>query len=82
MREVGPVNNPNTLSYCWYYCDVAGLQVQDDVDQLLMSEGFEVHSDDDRLQHLLSLHQLTKVYCLLLLCGVNQDSATWFIILL
>jgi len=39
-----------------------GLQVRGDVDELLRSEGLEALSDDDRLQHLLTICQSTKVY--------------------
>ena len=38
------------------------LQVQDDVDALLRSEGLKADDDDDRLRHLFSIYQSTKVY--------------------
>ena len=40
------------------------LQVRSEVDELLKSEGLEVCSDDDRLEHLLSIYLSTKVYVL------------------
>ena len=48
-----------TRCLCYF---VIGLKVREDVNDLLRSEGFEIHHDDDRLRHLLSLYQSTKVY--------------------
>ena len=67
------------LRYKWYNCIIncvincccfPGLQVRDEVDELLKSEGLEICSDDDRLQHLLSICLSTKVHlpCSVMCC--------------